>query len=202
MTKNITKIIAGLGIVAGLGIAALPLSTYAGSDDIVVRVTIDETVGTVEPDCSTSAAPAGAAGVPLDSTCGIDGVSNTGIRILLKDFDSNLNLVGQSGPAATGPATIAPIGATANLADINATTAASGGWGYQFVVNGAVGLTKNPAHTGWNGITASDVMLASSTAPVDLDTNTPALNFRTFTPASQTPGVYEDTVTVTVSVNP
>ena len=203
MTKNITKIIAGLGIVAGLGVAALPLGTYAANpQDVIVRVTITETVGTVEPKCTT-AATSGAAGITLpDADCGIEGVSNTGIRITIKDFDTDLNLVGQSGAAATGPQTIAPIGATSNLADVTLATAPTGGWGYSFDTNSAPGLTKNPAHTGWNGITAADVMLASSTVPVDLDTTPATLSFRTATIASQAPGVYEDVVTITVSVNP
>ena len=43
MSKTITKVIAALGVVAGLGVAALPLSSYAASitSDIPVTVTVE-----------------------------------------------------------------------------------------------------------------------------------------------------------------
>lgn len=42
MSKKITKVIAGLGVVAGLGIAALPLSSYAATNNLDVEVTVGE----------------------------------------------------------------------------------------------------------------------------------------------------------------
>ena len=49
--SNITKAIAALGVVAGLGVASLPLSSYAATDDthtatavVPVTVTIDDTI--------------------------------------------------------------------------------------------------------------------------------------------------------------
>lgn len=40
MSKKITKVIAALGVVAGLGIAALPLSSYAETGTVDVKVTV------------------------------------------------------------------------------------------------------------------------------------------------------------------
>ena len=44
MTKT-TKIIAALGVVAGIGVAALPISSFAAStQDVTVRVTIGSSI--------------------------------------------------------------------------------------------------------------------------------------------------------------
>jgi len=51
MSKTITKVIAALGVVAGLGVAVLPLASYAATDDVIIQVTIDPT-GVSTPDCT------------------------------------------------------------------------------------------------------------------------------------------------------
>lgn len=196
MTKAITKVIAGLGIVAGLGVAALPLSSYAASEEssnVTVNVTINDTIGTVSPDCANSSGE-GAAGTSINSSCGISGSSNAGISILIKDADSTLNLV-------SGSNTIAPIGgvltdanfAFTNIANINA---GNGGWGYA-VASSDAGITVTSGYTDYNPITATDVKVAGTTAASTVS-NT-SINFRAVTPASQAPGTYTDTVVVTVT---
>lgn len=52
--KNITKIVAGLGVVAGLGAAMLPLGTYAAnSKDVQLKVTVGSIL-TLEEDAANS----------------------------------------------------------------------------------------------------------------------------------------------------
>lgn len=41
MAKTLTKVVAGLGIVAGLGVAIAPLATYA-AQDVLISVTVNE----------------------------------------------------------------------------------------------------------------------------------------------------------------
>lgn len=201
MTKTITKIIAGLGVVAGLGIAALPLSTYANtsaSKNIPVTVTINDTIGTVEPSC-TSTAGQGAAGAVIGSVCEIDGSSNAGITIKLKATSSTALTHSDTST------TIAAIGATANLTDAAFIGGgATEGWGFKFDAGSTANLnvsdtsgTGGTNYGNWNGITASDVVIAKSTAAVTM--NGAELKFRTVTPASQKPGVYTGAVTLTVT---
>ncbi len=204
MAKRITKIIAALGVVAGLGIAALPISSYAAeesSQDVTVRFTINETTGTVAPSCeSNTAGSTGAAGEAIEGTCDLGGSSNTGIQIKIKDKDSTT--------AAThtdNTTTIPALSGTANLTDsafafanLGTGNLPSGGaWGYKFTAGSTAGLTVQGNYGNWNGVTASDVTVAQADAAVNM--NGAKFDFRAVTPASQKPGVYSDIVVVTVT---
>ncbi len=199
MTKKITKVIAALGVVAGLGVAALPLSSYAA--DVTVSFTIQETVGTVDPNCSSGVTDTEPAGADLHGECNLEGSSNTGIQISIKDADSNLNLV-------SGTNNITPIGAvisdanftTANLSTINS---GAGGWGFRFSA-GANAVSNNLSHTtgydSFNAITAADQVIAKS-SNITSPTHTvgASISFRAVVPPSQPAGTYTDIVTVTVA---
>jgi hypothetical protein len=192
MAKKITKVIAALGVVAGLGIAALPLSSYAEDVDVIVEIL--PTIGTVEPGCDEVDTDGGA-GEEIDGECGIAGSSNTGIKISIKDKDTVLNLV-----HTNGTDTIAPIAATTPLANFTFTNGIFG-WGYNFA-SSATGLTVvSGFDTNYRAITASDVMVASSIVPVTMTSSNTKFNFRAVTPATQVPGIYKDIVTITVAVN-
>ena len=214
MTKRITKIIAALGVVAGLGIAALPLGSYAApvAEDVLVKITIEPTTGTVDPDCG-DAEYAGAAGAALNAECEITGSSNTGISIAIRDTgaDTTLDPVSTISLALTAPggATIPTIGATANItsanfifANINQTylNSGAGGWGYNFIKGTSSNLDIKTGYEGYNGVTASDVIVAESPSATTATVLAGAkFNFRAVTPITQAPGVYTNWVTITVS---
>lgn len=225
MTKTITKVIAALGVVAGLGVAALPLGTYA--DDIEVQVRINTTTGSISPDCGTppnyATTATVAAGVLAESNCAITGSSNTGITIGISTSAAAqtpaLALTGYTTAFETAPtngSTIPAINtqltsANFTIANIAAINSGAGGWGYQFVAGTSTGsLTINDSllitsgssttTTDWNPITASNVNVASSTGPTTM--TGAAFNFRAATPTTQAAGYYSNVVTVTIATTP
>jgi len=223
MTKTITKVIAALGVVAGLGVAALPLSSYA--DDIQVNVEIRTTTGSISPDCGTPYATtaAVAAGVLAESNCAITGSSNTGITIGISTSSAALTpstaLTGYTTNFETAPtngSTIPAItsqltSANFTIANIGAINSGAGGWGYQFQVGTTTGgMTINDALlitsgssttiTDWNPITASNVTVASSSSATTM--TGAAFNFRAATPVTQAAGFYSNVVTVTIAPAP
>ncbi|MCL1839629.1 hypothetical protein FWF89_01330 [Candidatus Saccharibacteria bacterium] len=226
MAKKITKIIAALGVVAGLGVAALPLSSYA--DDVEVQVEITATTGTVEPTCEDGESGSTvAAGVDAESDCTIGGSSNTGIAISIANSQTNANgtstaLTGytldfegrtDAEPTnATNGSIIPAIAAQMtdgnfNVGNITSINGGLGGWGYNFITGGTIGLSVNTTAVGgtatasaWNPITNSNVLVASSSAATVM--SGAKFNFRAVTPPSQPAGFYSNVVIVTIATNP
>ena len=58
MTKFITRSIAVLGVVAGIGVAALPAMSYAASNDVELSVTVQPTLSGTELICEDGLTPA------------------------------------------------------------------------------------------------------------------------------------------------
>ena len=208
MTKNITKIIAGLGVVAGLGIAALPLSSYAANpQNVLVSVTIEPTAGTVEPLCNNSTAPvegSGGAGETITTdTCAILGSSNAGINITIQDSDATTALTYSSYTIPAIPVTAELTDALFAYSNISSINAGAGGWGYNFAV---VGTNITSSSANWNGVPAynSPTTIASSTSSTTATALTTGSNikFRAVTPTTQAPGTYTDTVILTVTPQP
>jgi len=213
MTKRITKVIAALGVVAGLGVAALPLSSYAAETDVFVAVGIDTTTGTIEPDCKSGGVVAsGAAGDIIQGECDINGSSNTGISIAIRDRnEDSLNQLGLTGDQSPTPSIIPAIGASLNLTDTQfAPTGlglnglpSGGGWGYKFTVGSSTNLAIAGNHNLWNGITLSDVIVAQSpSATAAVTMNGAGFSFRAVTAPTQTPGTYGNWVTITIDTLP
>lgn len=186
MTK-ITKVAAALGIVAGLAVSALPLTSYAAAEDVLVTITINSTLGTEEAACDT-ASTSGAAGVQLDASCAYSSSSNSGLAITIKDKDAVLNLV-----HTNGTDTIVPIAAQEAATGV----LTQNGWGWKFV---NLGGTATAAIQGnrdrFSPITASDVAVVNATTA---GTVTGDFMFSVRTPATQAPGAYSDTVVVTTT---
>ncbi len=225
MTKKITKVIAVLGVVAGLGVAALPIGSYAAvtdTTDVTVEVEIEETIGSVAPSClddvSGSRHPAGEL---AESDCPISGSANTGIVISIRDSaagvngGANLALTGYTDDFESGnengaeiPAITAQYpsnGVNGMNQDNTALVNAGGGWGYQFqsgvaaleVVTANVGGTTSESL--WNGIKNSntDVVVAQSSVGVTL--SDVQFRFRAVTPDTLPAGFYSDVVTITIA---
>lgn len=204
MTKNITKIIAGLGIVAGLGIAALPLSTYAAtnSSNIPIEVTINATVGTVLPDCKDSGvAGNGEAGAAIAAAkCTVEGESNVGITMTLANANGYSELRHNDYP--TNTSTIPGIPATGlNTAAFNALANTTGGYGFSFALGaGSVNFGINGTLEYVNGLVTTPTTLATSTASgAAAKVEGAEITFRAITPPSQATGVYRGAATLTVA---
>ncbi|MFV0484848.1 MAG: hypothetical protein ACK5MU_01275 [Candidatus Saccharimonadales bacterium] len=185
MSKTITKVIAGIGIVAGIGVAALPLSSYAA--DVAVSFVVKPTLAAAPTICASAAAAAAASNTVTTVDCTVGYSANGGASVSIKGKDAVLTLVSGSNsiPVVTGtPASL---------------TAGTPAWGYKFIATtpgaGTGGLTATI--TNYAAITAADVTVGSNTAPV-----TSALGTFTFAAATAitTPaGTYTDTVTISVT---
>jgi hypothetical protein len=184
---TISKVAAVLGIVTGLAVSALPLASYAATEDVTVSVTVQSTLGSGDAVCgATSGSTAtGAAGTNLTATCAFSSSSNNGLKVQIKDADSNLNLV-------SGSNSIAPITTTGGT-----TLSASNGYGWGYLQNfsGSNWTSQNNTEE-YSKITSSDVLLGQSNeaGPVS-----GTITFGARTAETQAPGTYTDTVTVTTT---
>lgn len=93
--SNITKAIAALGVVAGLGVAALPLSSYAvESGPVKVTAVVDSTISITANDTEVNLGTVMPGGpVSTGSTSVTVASTNTsGYTLVVKDADENTGL--------------------------------------------------------------------------------------------------------------
>lgn len=92
--SNITKAVAALSVVAGLGVAALPLSSFAATSQVDITAIVDNTIGisVSAPEVEMTVAPNG----PV-STKTVDVTVTTnntrGYTLNIKDSDNETALV-------------------------------------------------------------------------------------------------------------
>ncbi|MFV0484620.1 MAG: hypothetical protein ACK5MU_00070 [Candidatus Saccharimonadales bacterium] len=197
MSKTITKIFAGVGIVAGLGMAILPISSYAATQDVDVSFKINATLGGSETICTSASNVAGggiAAGLTAEVTCAISYSANGGASVSIVDKDATNTLVG-SNPSNT----IVAFSPTANLSGL---TAGTEGWGYKFAVTtpgaGTGGLSAIANAANYNGVpTGTALTVGSNTAPVTSAAGT--FTFGVQTAVTTVADTYSDTVTIAIT---
>lgn len=178
--SKMSKTIAALGVVAGLGVAALPLASYAATTaDVTINALIEDTLS-IAVDQSTVALGAVDAGVMnggpvVEGSTNVTVITNDtdGYTVNIKDADEVLNLV-------SGSDTIAP----------GVPTQGNSAWGY-----------KGGDVSNYTAITAADVALKTTSDPTTTDGDKFALTFGVTADASQAAGTYTDTVTLTVVAN-
>ncbi len=179
MTKS-SKIIAALGVIAGIGVASLPIGTFAadsGSADVNVKLTVSDTIaiGVDEADCTATAT------ANDYKTCvnTVTYATNTasGATLAIKDKDTATSLVG-SGTAD---------GDTLTAGTFTVNQVGEGKWGY-------TGGTK----TSITAITASAVTISTSSSATSTEV---PVTFHFSTKATQKPGLYTDVVTYTAQTN-
>ena len=211
---TISKIAAVLGVVAGLGVAALPVSTFAATGntkDVTVSITISPTTGGDDSICegNTGVGGSGGSGNQVEADCSIDISSNTPAKIMIRDTGGDLNLIGTNDPGYTDGVADTATGTGTFIAPISAQEAATGpmtlmGWGYAYTIinSGAAsgGLTIQGNRNRFTPITSSDVTVAESTAA--LTNATGEFTFAANTPANQLPDTYINTVTITIAPAP
>ena len=199
MSKTITKVIAALGVVAGLGVAALPLSSYAATNpDVIISVTVTAT-GAGTPDCEV---------VSGEDVCDVPGTNNEhGQNILFADPDTKNNLANNddvlddSGSSATGTRVIetitSPVPMSPGLsagAGYGVFAAITSGSGYTSTNLGTIAVPR----TNWLVVSNSIGTFTSSTPVGDVGIKvTSAIDY----PISTEAGTYTNTVTLTTSLN-
>lgn len=93
MSKT-TKIIAALGVVAGLGVAALPLTSYAANESVTLTVTVDPAISLSHSGTtSLTIAPNNADLTTASSTLRVSTNNLKGYKLTVNDADADASLV-------------------------------------------------------------------------------------------------------------
>lgn len=188
-----TKIVATLGVITGLGIASLPLATFAApipldgsvpsSQNVVVQLTVGDAVavavdsnnvnaGNVSPNQTKN----------VSTTVSYATNHNTGMTLTVKDLDEDTDMTaGLAGSPIAGTNVIS--------AGTNGNVAGTGNWS----IKG--GLLTSPTAMVKQSQTALKVQ--ESNAPVNTTVN---VDYDFSTGASQLPGTYQDTIVYTAAV--
>lgn len=188
-----TKVVATLGVITGLGIASLPLATFAApipldgsvpsSQNVVVQLTVGDAVavavdsnnvnaGNVSPNQTKN----------VSTTVSYATNHNTGMTLTVKDLDEDTDMTaGLSGSPVAGTNVIS--------AGTNGNVAGTGNWS----IKG--GLLTSPTAMVKQSQTALKVQ--ESNAPVNTTVN---VDYDFSTGASQLPGTYQDTIVYTAAV--
>lgn len=181
------KIVATLGVITGLGIASLPVATFAApialdgsvpaTQNVVVQLTVGDAVA-VSADNGTANGGNAAPNQAKNATSGISYATNAanGMVVNVKDVDEDTNMT-VSGH--TGTDVIA--------AGTNGSTAGSGSWS----IKGGL-LTADTAMVKQS---ETALKVAESNGPVNTNLN---MTYNIATGGSQLPGTYQDTIVYTV----
>ena len=175
--SKITKTIAALGVVAGLGVAALPLASYAATtQNIAVEAEIGATLSVGAPTVATvELAPTnGQAAVEGSSSVKVNTNNLSGFTLNIKDSDSETGLTGDSGTIAAGTV-------------LDGTESA---WAY-----------KGGDTAAYTAITTADVALKTTDAPTTAAGETVEITFGVAADEDQAAGTYTGGVTVTAVAN-
>lgn len=199
MTKS-TKIIAALGVAAGLGIAALPAGSIFAADlipfdyttatstgkDVTVKLTVGEAIAIA---VEKSECDAGTAQVKSVAFCDekVAGGTNAvnGFTLSVKDKEGSTSLVNADG-SGTATAEIAATDSEVFTGTVDAPVWAAAGWN---LTGGAL----NHA-----GITATEQTVVRTNAAKDYQTT---VRYNIATSENQEIGEYSDVITYTIKAN-
>lgn len=175
MTK-MSKAIAVLGVVAGLGVAALPLSTYADTQVVPVEVEVSGAISITSDTETVQMSVKNNQGVKDSDAVKLTVATNNenGYKVSIKDSDNSTNLVSADND-------VIPAGAP-----VQGTSA----WGYKF-----------DDAASYATITLSDVVVKTTTAPSADGGDEYNLVFGVTTGANQAQGTYKGGVMLTAVVN-
>ena len=185
------KIVATLGVITGLGIASLPVATFAApialdgsvpsTQNVVVQLTVGDAVA-VSADNGTANGGNAAPNQAKNATSGISYATNAanGMVVNVKDVDEDTNMTvsGHTGTVA---------GTDVIAAGTTGSTAGSGSWS----IKGGL-LTADTAMVKQS---ESALKVAESNGPVNTNLN---MTYNIATGGSQLPGTYQDTIVYTV----
>ena len=185
------KIVATLGVITGLGIASLPVATFAApialdgsvpaTQNVVVQLTVGDAVA-VSADNGTANGGNAAPNQAKNATSGISYATNAanGMVVNVKDVDEDTNMTvsGHTGTVA---------GTDVIAAGTTGSTAGSGSWSIKGgLLNADTAMVKQ---------SETALKVAESNGPVNTNLN---MTYNIATGASQLPGTYQDTIVYTV----
>ena len=185
------KIVATLGVITGLGIASLPVATFAApialdgsvpsTQNVVVQLTVGDAVA-VSADNGTANGGNAAPNQAKNATSGISYATNAanGMVVNVKDVDEDTNMTvsGHTGTVA---------GTDVIAAGTTGSTAGSGSWSIKGGLLAADTAMVKQSETA--------LKVAESNGPVNTNLN---MTYNIATGGSQLPGTYQDTIVYTV----
>lgn len=202
MSKSI-KALAILGVVAGLGVAALPLSSYAAESEdslnIGVQTTIKDYIA-IESDSELTEENQTYVNIGELTNNGpiINTESGAGASIVIKTNHEKGYTVSIKADAtdltADGITDVIPAGVPAQN---------SSAWGYKASkADGVTNVTIESAAASYAGVTKDNVKIATGTTATNADGDTIRLDFAASADASQAAGTYKGVVTLTATATP
>ena len=188
-----SKIVATLGVITGLGIASLPLASFAApiplvdgtpkSANVKVQLTVGDAVAIAVNSNDANAGNA-APNQTKNATSTVSYATNkaTGMTLTVKDQDTDtkMTVTGHTGTVA---------GTDVIAAGTQGAVAGQGQWS----IKGGL-LTTDTAMVKSN---ETALKVAESSAPINTDV---AVTYNISTGTSQLPGTYEDTIVYTAAV--
>lgn len=204
MTKS-TKIVAALGVMAGIGVAALPLGTFAtltlgaspASEDVKVQLTIPKAVAVASDKDATS----------NPCTASMTSGSSTTTDIMPNNVATCSNVITAAANHGGAVLSVKTAGTGANATDLTlegggdsltasdtAVSAGSGTWNISATTSGAG--TLNSAFSTQKGITTSDVAVYTTAAAEETEVT---MTYHFGTKANQKVGTYSNVLTYTVT---
>jgi hypothetical protein len=185
------KIVVTLGVITGLGIASLPVATFAApialdgsvpaTQNVVVQLTVGDAVA-VSADNGVANGGNAAPNQAKNATSGISYATNAanGMVVNVKDVDEDTDMTvsGHTGTVA---------GTDVIAAGTTGSTAGSGSWSIKS------GLLT--ADTAMVKQSETALKVAESNGPVNTNLN---MTYNIATGGSQLPGTYQDTIVYTV----
>lgn len=185
------KIVATLGVITGLGIASLPVATFAApialdgsvpaTQNVVVQLTVGDAVA-VSADNGTANGGNAAPNQAKNATSGISYATNAanGMVVNVKDVDEDTNMTVSGHTGTVAGTDVIAVGTTGS-------TAGSGSWS----IKGGL-LTADTAMVKQS---ETALKVAESNGPVNTNLN---MTYNIATGGSQLPGTYQDTIVYTV----
>ncbi|MDO4889426.1 MAG: hypothetical protein Q4A25_01900 [Candidatus Saccharibacteria bacterium] len=214
MSKS-TKIIAGLGVAAALGVAALPMASFAANYSVTVPVqatvangvkievkdmnaTPSDWVAAQQPDADGTNAFADLTAVNFGSSLapgvGVSLLDQTEIRVTT-NYPSGYTLSAVTTDLTGDPAS--SIADFESVTAVNASGNTTSGWGIQVAKNGtALAAFVDGATTGYKG---ANGQIDSVNGLTGLTTNVYVANYGINIAASQAAGTYSGSATYTVA---
>lgn len=187
------KIVATLGVITGLGIASLPVATFAApialgstpsTQNVVVQLTVGDAVA-VSADNGTANGGNAAPNQAKNATSSISYATNAanGMIVNVNDVDEDTNMTAGHAGTVTGTVT----GTDVIAAGTTGSTAGSGTWS----VKGGL-LTADTAMVKQS---ETALKVAETTGPINTSLN---MTYNIATGGAQLPGTYQDTIVYTV----
>jgi len=181
MTKY-AKIMATFGVLAGLGVASLPLATFAATNsETTVKVTVQEGIS-IANDNATVDAGSKTPGETVSATSNLTAATNNaaGLKITVKDKDTDTSLK--------------PTTTTGSVAGVDFIPTGTSGIGTWSIKGGD--LAVDTAMVGSDH--ATGLVVKNTSGP---STEQVAMTYRIEPGAAQRQGTYEDVIVYTVAKN-